>query len=639
VHWRTDGVPVWNDRELLAEPAASGGSSRADAKALAAALVSGLGLPRDAALAAYEDPMATAWNEARLPGDDPAPELGADPGDPVGWVVPLRAGEATWETGTWHLRRGRLFLIPGDSPVGMRLPLDALTWRPGEPDPEPLITALCVQERDGHVCVFLPPLEETDDALALVGVVERCASALRLPVVVEGYGPPGDDRTGRFDVTPDPGVIEVNIHPSASWAELDERTTTLFDAAERVGLSAEKFALDGLHTGTGGGNHITLGGRTAADSPFLRRPDLLRSLITFWQHHPALSYLFSGRFVGPTSQAPRVDEGRDDSLYELEIAFAELDRLEAEGTPRLPWQVDRLLRNLLVDLTGNTHRAEFCIDKLFSPDHERGRLGVVELRAFEMPPHPRMALVQALLVRALVARCWRDPYRGPLVRWGTELHDRFMLPWWIAADVADIARDLREHGFAFDAAWLDPFLEFRFPRLGVSHVDGVTIELRQAIEPWHVLGEESGSATARYVDSSVERLQIRVDGLTSSRHAVTCNNRLVPLQPTATPGTFVAGIRFRAWQPPSALHPTIGVHSPLVFDVVDRWSSRALGGCTYHVVHPGGRAYETLPVNAGEAEARRASRFEAHGHTPGQVEIPQQQGPGEHPRTLDLRRA
>jgi len=265
---------------------------------------------------------------------------------------------------------------------------------------------------------------------------------------------------------------------------------------------------------------------------------------------------------------------------------------------------------------------------------------VLELRGFEMAPHPRMAMVQALLVRALVARFWMDPYKGELVRWGTELHDRFLLPWWVEHDIADVTADLRRAGIRFEQAWLDPFLDFRFPVLGETVVSDVRMELRMAIEPWNVLGEESGSGgTARYVDSSVERLQLRVDGLTEERHVVLCNGVPVPLQPTGTPGTYVAGVRFRAWQPWSALHPTIGIHGPLVFDLVDRWSRRSLGGCTYHVVHPGGRGYETFPVNAEEAEARRASRFEAAGHTPGPIDVPSDTRPGDYPRTLDLRRA
>jgi uncharacterized protein (DUF2126 family) len=415
----------------------------------------------------------------------------------------------------------------------------------------------------------------------------------------------------------------------------------LYAEARLARLGTEKFALDGTHTGTGGGNHITLGGATPAESPLLRRPDLLRSMITFWQHHPSLSYLFSGRFIGPTSQAPRVDEGRADNLYELEIAFSEMDRHRSRPSP---WMVDRLLRHLLVDLTGNTHRTEFCVDKLFSPDSERGRLGLVELRGFEMPPHPHMALVQALLVRSLVARFWEHPYRGDLVRWGTDLHDRFLLPWYVRVDIHDVIDDLIRHDISFDKAWIDPFLEFRFPLIGEVELDDTRLELRAAIEPWHVLGEESGeTGTARYVDSSVERVQVTVEGYNEVRHLVTCNGVPVPLRPTGTAGTGVGGVRYKAWKPWSALHPTIPVHSPLVFDLVDRWNGRSVGGATYHVSHPGGRAYDTLPVNAGEAEARRVSRFFRHGHTPGRVDVAildgmPPTGGREYPRTLDLRR-
>jgi uncharacterized protein (DUF2126 family) len=440
-------------------------------------------------------------------------------------------------------------------------------------------------------------------------------------------------------------VIEVNVHPASSWPELIEITSSLDTAARACGLATEKFALDGTHTGTGGGSHITLGGSSPADSPLLRRPDLLVSMLTFWQHHPALSYLFSGRFIGPTSQAPRVDEARHEYLYELEIAFGELERLtDDDGTAR-PWAVDRALRHLLTDLTGNTHRAEFCIDKLYSPDSARGRLGLLELRGFEMPPHPKMSLVQALLIRSLVARFWREPYRASLIRWGTGLHDRFLLPAFAAADIADVVADLRSHGIAFEQSWLEPFVEFRFPRLGaVTVVDtgggAVTLELRSAIEPWHVLGEEAtGSGTARYVDSSIERVQVQVSGATPGRHVVTCNGAVLPLHPSGSGDAQVAGVRFRAWAPPSALHPTIDIHSPLVFDVLDTWNGRSLGGCTYHVVHPGGRAYDTFPVNSKEAEARRAARFVPGGHTAGPMTVTTPPQDANYPYTLDLRRA
>ena len=451
-------------------------------------------------------------------------------------------------------------------------------------------------------------------------------------MVLEGYPIPSEGRLSSLSVTPDPGVIEVNVQPAGSWDELVEITEAIDGAARAVGLATEKFGLDGLHAGTGGGSHLTLGGARPADSPLLRRPSLLVSLITFWQNHPSLSYLFSGRFIGPTSQAPRVDEARHESLYELEIAFAELDRM---GEDARPWMVDRALRHLLTDITGNTHRAEFCIDKLFSPDSDRGRLGLLELRGFEMPPHPRMSMVQALLVRSLVARFWREPYRAPLVRWGTGLHDRFLLPEFVASDIADVVADLNRHGIGFDAAWLDPFLDFRFPRLGSTTIGPIELEVRGAIEPWHVLGEEAtGSGTARYVDSSLERVEIRLSGAIPGRHEVRCNGVRVPLHQVGE--HLIAGVRFRAWAPPSALHPSIGIHSPLVFELIDSWSGLPMGGATYHVVHPGGRSYAVPPVNASEAEARRSTRFVAGGHAePIDVVVTPSL---EYPVTLDLRR-
>jgi uncharacterized protein (DUF2126 family) len=497
-------------------------------------------------------------------------------------------------------------------------------------------TAICAEPRDGLLHLFLPPMTHLSHWLELLAAIEATADELDMPLVLEGYEAPEDERLKRFSVTPDPGVIEVNVQPERDWQGLASLTESLYDEARQARLGTEKFMLDGRHTGTGGGNHVTLGGGTPADSPILRRPHLLGSLVRYWQNHPGLSYLFSGLFIGPTSQAPRVDEARDESLYELEIALQQMPTGEALS----PWLVDRVMRNLLVDLTGNTHRSEFCIDKLYSPDSASGRRGLVEFRGFEMPPHERMSLVQMLLLRSLIVHFWNHPYEQRPVRWGTELHDRFMLPHYVERDLHDVCSDLQSWGYAFDKRWIDPFVEFRFPRYGTLNIDDVELELRFAIEPWHVLGEEvTAQGTARFVDSSVERLQVKVRGMTDSRHIITCNGRRLPLRNTGVRGDFVAGVRFKAWQPPSGLHPTIPAQAPLVFDVIDSWNRRSLGGCTYHVEHPGGRNPETFPVNAYEAESRRLARFWQHGHTPGTRMPPSEEPGGDYPYTLDLRRA
>jgi uncharacterized protein (DUF2126 family)/transglutaminase-like putative cysteine protease len=679
LYWRRDGKPIWHDAARIASEAAAGRPHAEDAQRFAQALASRLGLD-----SAYVQPAF----------EDPAEGEQGQPGSPVGYVLPVRRwavqGSRGWASEIWHTGRRALFLGPGESPIGSRLPLSALPAlravdypyvfpadpmceREQLPDPQrfadavadrrdrvnaresrcshgasaaviavapapgaPVRTALTVEPREGRLCVFMPPLERLEDYLELVAAVEATAAELDTAVHVEGYEPPTDPRVNVIKVTPDPGVIEINVHPAATWREAVEITETVYEQARLCRLGSEKFTIDGRHIGTGGGNHVVLGGPTAADSPFLRRPDLLKSLILYWQRRPSLSYLFSGLFIGPTSQAPRLDEARDDQLYELEIALAMVPPPGASEPPR-PWLVDRLFRNLLVDVTGNTHRAEICIDKLFSPDGPTGRLGLVELRSFEMPPHPRMGLAQQLLLRALVALFWREPQRGSPVRWGTALHDRFMLGHFVWQDFLSVLEDLRAAGYDFDPQWFHAQREFRFPLYGAVTHGGVTLELRGALEPWHVLGEDAG-ATTRFVDSSVARLQVRVEGLTPSRHAVACNGRRVPLNPTGRSGEYVAGVRFKAWKLSTALHPTIDVHAPLTFDIFDRWSERSLGGCVYHVVHPGGRNYESLPINSYEAQARRLARFQDFGHTPGSFDPPQEERALEYPMTLDLRR-
>jgi uncharacterized protein (DUF2126 family) len=663
--WRKDGKPLWRDQNLLADPLVPGKHTADDALNFAEALAAMLKIDGERLVPGYEDALYHIWRERRIPaGFDPAETASIDKaerarlgavmeaglGAPVGYALPVRRDPTgKWTSSPWYFVADNMFLIPGDSPMGLRLPLSLQPWRiPGAIGPNldnEVRVALCVEARGGHVHVFLPPAENTADYMTLLDSVEFAASSLGIPVVLEGYLPPFDAAIDNIKITPDPGVVEVNINPSSSWDELSQKTNWLYAAARECGLGAEKFMVDGRHVGTGGGNHLVLGGPSPDESPLLRRPHLLKSLIAYWHHHPALSYLFSGLFIGPTSQSPRIDEARNDSIYELEIAFLELDRkLAAVGDKPgscPPWLVDRIFRNLLIDVTGNTHRAEFCIDKLYSPDSSTGRLGLLEFRALEMPPHPRMALVQQLLIRALVARFWDHPYSPrALTRWGTELHDRFMLPHFLQADMADVVADLKGWGIAFEASWFAPHLEFRFPVLGRVQCREIELELRQALEPWHVMGEENVGGTVRFVDSSVERLQVKIGGLSPERYQVACNGVLIPCHPTGTAGEYVMGVRYRAWQPPSALHPTIPVDTPLVFDIVDTWNGRSIGGCTYHVAHPGGRNYAKMPVNSYEAESRRLARFFPFGHTPGQMKaVDVGTGSPEFRFTVDLRLA
>jgi uncharacterized protein (DUF2126 family) len=679
---RRDGAPLWPDRELRAS------GSIADAKHFGETLAEILGM-RELVHPAYEDPWEVVRSEAVLPPeldptkaglDDPeerqrlAKILDHGVGRAVGWVLPLArdtSGSAPWLTEAWKFRRGHLFLLPGDSPVGLRLPLGSLAasvapslWADdlSVPDPrrdkddeaeqdalrraaptkradryEPGIgirTALAVEPRGGELWVFLPPLPRFADFCELLAAIDEARVATGVDVNLEGYGPPPSPSLRRFAVTPDPGVLEVNLPPAYSGREAADLHATVFDAALSVGLTAERYMLDGRMAGSGGGNHITLGGAQTASSPWLGRPELLASLIAFTQHHPSLSYMFTGMFVGPTSQAPRVDEARHDALYELEIA---LPKLFTPGTPM--WQVDALLRHLLVDVAGSTHRAEISIDKLFDPGTPFGRQGLVELRAFEMPPHPRMTAAQVVLVRALTAAFTTEPYNHSLVRWGAELHDRFLLPYFMWRDFEDVLGYLSARGVALPTEAYRPFVELRCPLVGTLDVGSGRVEVRNAIEPWHVLGEEATqTGTSRYVDSSMERIEIRAHGLDEERYLIAVNNVALPMRRTASRDVRVGGVRFRAWCPPHALHPHLGIHHPLRIDIVDTWAKRGVIGGAYHVWHPEGRAFDAPPLTRVEAAARRAQRFTIEGPSPWPLRARHVEPHPEQPYTLDLRR-
>jgi len=661
--WRLDQVAVWENSDLIAREDHAYAFGAADACKFMEALTRRLQV-------SFENVL-------------PARDSQAGSTEPAGYILPIRrrqpAGRLCWSSQLWFPRPQRLLLSPGDSPIGYRIATESMPWvapddleyeyeaapladriklpaRPSrrmdlfernpEADPLPALSstaatapelirpALCVQAREGRLHVFLPYVSKLPDFLDMVAAIEDTCQYLHKPVWLEGYAPPSDPRLRSFSITPDPGVLEVNLPAASNWDELERINTVLFEEARHNRLTAEKFGFDGSHLATGGGSHIVIGGATVLDSPFLRRPDLLRSMLTFWQNHPSLSYLFSGMYVGPTSQSPRVDEARTDALYELEVAFG---NLPASDCP--PDIVDGVFRNLLVDVTGNSHRAEFCIDKLYPPEGLGLRQGLLELRAFEMAPHVRMGLSKMLLIRALVCMFWKRPFDGGLVRWGTALHDRFMLPQFVRRDFLEVLACLRGSDYSFEEKWFAAQLEFRFPKIGVLGAEGLELELRHALEPWNVLAEETTSGrTARAVDSSFERIQVKASGFTAeSRYVVACNGRRVPLYPTGEMGEAVAGVRYRARQLSAVLHPTIPVHAPLLFDIIDRWNGCSIGRCTYHVEPPDGRAYTARPVDANQAADRRLERFQKSDSAPGPVALPQKEANPIFPMTLDLR--
>lgn len=638
-YWLKNGAPLWQNPALFAEGFKDYGFTIEHAEKFIKALAKALDVDGSTILPAYEDEQ---WQQLLEAGELPTSAMPQH--KPLGYVLPLicRVGKNPFQSYAWTFKRGALFLLKGSSSIGFRMPLNSVKKHPPKGDSEiekdfstSIPKALCVELQHGCLRIFVPPIDHLETYCSLVHAIEKASASLHCPIFLEGYPPPKDPALGHFQITPDPGVLEVNVYPSSNWKELKDTMFTLYAEAKRVKLTTEKYLIDGRRVSGGGGHHIIIGAATPIDSPILQKPDLLQSILTFWQHHPCLSYFFSGLFVGPTSQAPRIDEARHEALYELEIAFAQLQKLKK---PK-PQIIDRLFRNLLVDITGNTHRSEISIDKLYDPNHAHGRQGLIEFRSFEMQPHPQMSLLQMLLVRALIAHFWKNPYHHRLIRWGTALHDRMMLPYFLWKDLEDVLTKLNHDGFNFKLEWFMPFFEFRFPLYGAIQIDDIHVELRMALEPWNVLGEESfNTSTARTVDSSNERLQVKISGLTKERYIVTCNQRRLPLHYTNKKGEYISGVRFKAWNPPYTLHPNLKPQAPLVFDLYDTWLQRSIGGCIYNVSHPGGVNYAKVPFHFRDAEARRTSRFETFGHTPNTTPPAQEQPNDDYPYTLDLRR-
>jgi uncharacterized protein (DUF2126 family) len=516
--------------------------------------------------------------------------------NPAGYVLPLDYTETHWTTSPWELAKDEdLILIPGSSPIGLRLPLSDL------PE-EALRRALTAEVKAGELIVFLPPLPSFEAFCALVRAIEGVVARGNFPpIALEGYAPLDSPDLDQIAFMADPGVIEVNLPPAASWAEFERVNRIIYTAAEQSGLRGFKFQFSGRKVSTGGGAHIILGGPSIVNNPFIRRPSLLASFLRFFQNHPSLSYVFTGLFIGPSSQAPRVDESAFEVPYELEIALRAIEQMPAPGDPVM---IDAILRNLLLDWNGNTHRAEISIDKFYSAVAPNGRLGLVEFRDFEMVPTADMFLATNVLLRVLAASFVEQPYTRPLVEWREALHDRFALPHFLAQDLAEVLEYLRERRFDFPTDTFVPHMEFRFPLITTWESCGAHWELRQALEPWPVMGDGTAS---RSVDASTDRLQVLAHASDNSTFHIGVNGLRVPLQPQPE-NIFVAGVRYRLFDNCWGLQPHIRAHSPLRFDVIDTATGKIVYAFDFMNWKPQAGNYDGLPQSEEEANRRVAER-------------------------------
>lgn len=614
---RADGQPIWRDPSLLKSDGEPGTHTAARAPHIVRDLALRLGVSPDGVLALTESSASES---------------------PVGVVLPLDHTEAGWISDDWQAALGSrtLTLLSGDSLAGLRLPLASL----GEGR---LKRALTLECKDGTLTVFVPPLTIAA-YLALMPLIEDTLAAFDLKqCVLGGYAPPTEPGIFTVGFASDPGVIEVNLAVCRTWNDYARQLEELYAAADAAGLCARKYHFNGRDTGTGGGAHLVFGGPVGDTSPFFLHPGFLPSVIRYFQHHPALSYTFTGAYLGPSSQAPRIDESTFEALYELEIACAGAEQF---GTPYNLALFDLMFRDLLMDRSGNTHRAEISVDKLWNPFAGNGRLGLVEFRAFETHPEAAALSLTGLFLRAILARLAADPFRAPFVRWAGELHDRFFLPSFLWEDLCAICADLRAHGLPFDEAWLRPLWSWRCPELGrlpATAADSTPLAsgvvFRQALEAWPLLGESpNGGTVSRTVDASMDRIEARVDDATLLERGLLLVNGL-PCEFRASGEGAACGIRFRSFYLTPALHPQVPVHAPLLLEWVDRATLSVVSAARWHVWNPGSVPYAERPADAAEAQKRRAERWEPWPHTVGQARfIPKIDFPPEGRHTLDLRR-
>lgn len=571
---RRGGPPLWRNRDLLLLEDVPGANRGEGAQRFISELAARLGVTKYV-LPCFEE---------------------QDPDAPRAWALPLDHCEGEWRTDEWPFTESGLPLVAGDGSAGFRLPLDML----GE---DQLHRALTVEVTAGALQVFVPPLD-WGAFEELVGHIEHAATKLGMrDIVLCGYRPSAHpEEVTSLGITPDPGVLEVNLPPTSSWIEYDRLLRIVSELAAEQGLQTTRMHFNGRVQGTGGGAHVLFGGPRLEANPFFARPDLLASIVRYWQRHPSLSYFFSGQYVGPGSQAPRADESSLSRLYELETACLGADELGRGADPDM---LDRLFLNLLADAAGNTHRTELCLDKFCNRGAPGGEQGLIELRAFETMAEVGDQSLSALFARAIVAMLARAPQTGPFLRHGSRLHDAYMLPSWLWEDLGEICRDLKEAGLDFEREWLRSAFEFRFPVLGRLESEQSTVLVRQALEPWPVLAAETrDGSTSRIVDNSTDRLELSTSSTDGT--AVTANGVLLSFEPLK--GRGVVGLRYKCADGWPALHPHVSAQVPLRLECLNARNEVIASAC-YHFWNPDGKDYEGRPADMAEAELRRTARW------------------------------